>query len=71
MELRPKFAKPWPATYSPTLILVGRSPLPADEPAELRELADIPVITQISDRFDARVPGVVTPAQIEQALRRF
>jgi NAD(P)-dependent dehydrogenase (short-subunit alcohol dehydrogenase family) len=56
--------------YSPRLILVGRSPLPADEPAALRELASTTALRQYLIATMRRTDASVTPAQIEQALRQ-
>ena len=56
--------------YSPTLILVGRSPLPTEEPSPIRELRDAASLRKhliATMRLGDKPP---TPAEIEQELRR-
>ncbi len=56
--------------YGPKLILVGRSPLPAAEPAELRELTGTTAWRRHLIATMCQADPGVTPAQIEQALRQ-
>ena len=56
--------------YAPALILVGRSPLPAEEPPHLRDLNDASSLRKALIATMRETEPSVTPAQIEQALRR-
>jgi NAD(P)-dependent dehydrogenase (short-subunit alcohol dehydrogenase family) len=55
--------------YSPTLILVGRSPLPVNEPAELRELRDAAALRKYLIASMQRTGQAMTPADIEHRVR--
>ncbi|NTV12241.1 MAG: SDR family NAD(P)-dependent oxidoreductase, partial [Zoogloea sp.] len=57
--------------YRPRLVLVGRSPLPADEAADTRDISDPAKLKQILiARLKAAGTAKVKPAEVDRVLRR-